>query len=161
MQLLKTWQLACFASLSVAPSTAQAYCPGTDKNFPGYDAHYYSVGKEFARSKYVILGSIYRETWLGENGQPKRLKGPFQFGAKRPWGFDPYAGAYYDVRVQQSFKGTAPAHLRLFSENSTARFWLQPGHHYLLFVSLGNFDPRCAANSPSTTAAIQQRQKLI
>jgi hypothetical protein len=130
-----------FAAASLLASTAHAYCPGTDKDFPGYDPHYYSVAKEFARSRYVIVGSMYRETWLGENGKPKALKGPFQSGAKRPWGFDPYAGAYYDVRVQRSFKGRAPAHLQLFSENSTARFWLKPGSSYLLFVAYGDFNP--------------------
>lgn len=129
------------AALSLTPSVAWSYCPGTDANFPGHDPHYYSVSKEYARSKYVIIATMDRETWLGEDGKPKPLKGPFQFGGKRPWGFDPYMGAYYDVRVLRSFKGAAPRHLRLFSENSTARFWLWHGVHYLLFISDGRFDP--------------------
>src|SRR5438309_1413652 len=109
MQPSRMWRLVACAVFSLIPSTAWAYCPGTDKTFPGYDPHYYSLAKEFGRSKYVIVGSMARETWLGEDGRPKRLKGPFQSGAKRPWGFDPYAGVYYDVRVQRSFKGAAPA----------------------------------------------------
>jgi hypothetical protein len=110
---------------------APAYCP---EDAP------YSVNKEFKTSKYVVLVVAERETWLGENGKPKPLKPPFQSGASRPWGFDPYMGALFDVRVKKSFKGSTPRHLRLFSENSTARFWLQPGRSYLLFVSPAPFD---------------------
>jgi hypothetical protein len=139
--LFRSRQLLFCAALSLVPSTAGAYCPGTDKSFPGYNPHYYSVAKEFERSKYVVVATMDRETWLGEDGKPKPLKGPFQYGAKRPWGFDPYAGAYYDLRVQRSFKGAAPSHLRLFSENSTARFWLTHGVSYLLFLSGARFDP--------------------
>ena len=138
---LRRRQLLFFAALSFVASAVRAYCPGTDKTFPGYNPHYYSVAKEFERSKYVVVATTDRETWLGEDGKPKPLKGPFQFGAKRPWGFDLYAGAYYDVRVQRSLKGAAPTHLRLFSENSTARFWLKHGVSYLLFISGARFDP--------------------
>ena len=141
MSVIRTWQIMSCAALSLVPSATQAYCPGTDEHSPRYDPHYYSVANEFARSKYVVVGSMYRETWLGEDGKPKRLKGPFQSGAKRPWGFDPYAGVYYEVRVQRSLKGAAPRHLRLFSENSTARFWLRRGVGDLLFITFSRFDP--------------------
>jgi hypothetical protein len=141
MQSLPARKLILFAALGLAQSAAaRAFCPGTEKDFPRYDPQDYSVAKEFARSKYVIVATMDRETWLGEDGRPKRLQGPFQNGAKRPWGFDPYAGAYYDVRVRRSFKGFAPSHLRLLSENSTARFWLSHGVSYLLFVSEARFD---------------------
>lgn len=141
MPTARNWRFLLCVAVAIAPSTAAAYCPGTDRNFPAYNPRYYSVAKEFARSRYVILGTMERETWLGEDGRPKPLKGPFQSGEKRPWGFDPYVGAYYDVRVEHSFKGTAPAHLRLFSENSTARFWLRRGPKYLMFITPGSFDP--------------------
>jgi hypothetical protein len=127
-------------ALAALPATAQAYCPGRDPSEPGYDPHYYSVSREFRRSIYVIEGQVARETWVGEDGKPKPLRGPFQNGSKKPWGFDPYMGAYYDVRVVRSFKGKAPRTLRLFSENSTARFWFDVGDRQVLFVSQGDFD---------------------
>jgi hypothetical protein len=134
-------RVAFAAAAAFSASAARSYCPGTDKGFSGYSPNYYSVANEFARSQYVVLASMKREIWLGEDGKPKALKGPFQFGGKRPWGFDPYMGAYYDVRVQRSFKGTAPSHIRLFSENSTARFWLESNRTYLLFITRDEFDP--------------------
>ncbi len=41
----------------------------------------------------------------------------------------------------RSFRGKAPASLRLFSENTTARFWLDVGSKQVLFVSEETFDP--------------------
>jgi hypothetical protein len=165
MHSIRTWVLSAGAALSLLTSAAQAYCPGTDKSFPGYDPRYYSLAKEYARSKYVILASLERETWLGEDGKPKSLKGPFQSNATRPWGFDPYAGAYYDVRVRRSFKGAAPPRLKLFSENSTARFWLRRGSSYLLFVSTGLFDPpmrnQLSVDNCGNSAEVNGNQSLL
>lgn len=126
--------------LLCGPSASWAFCIGWDKSLPNYDPHYYSVSHEFRRSKYVVEVRVLRETWLDEDGKPKALEPPFQNGAKKPWGFDPYLGAYYDVGVLKSFKGEAPATLRLFSENSTARFWFDVGSKHVLFVSEGMFD---------------------
>jgi hypothetical protein len=110
---------------------------------PGYRADYYSVRQEFARAKFVIEATAERETWLGEDGKPKPLQPPFYGGADRPASgiFDPYMGAYFDVRVRRSFKGNPASNLRLFSENSTARFLLTRGQTYLLFVTDEKFDP--------------------
>jgi len=124
------------------PAAAHSYCPGWDKTQPGYDPSYYSVSHEFRRARYVVEAVSLREAWLGEDGKPKPLRPPFQFGYPKPWGFDPYMGAYYDVGVRRSFKGKVPTHLRLFSENSTARFWLKKGVKYVLFVTKEQFDPR-------------------
>ncbi len=89
----------------------------------------------------MIEARVLHEIWLGEDGKPKSLKPPFQFGSPRPWGFDPYIGAYYDVQILKVFKGRPATQLRLFSENSTARFWLTMGTDYLLFISTEPFDP--------------------
>jgi hypothetical protein len=43
--------------------------------------------------------------------------------------------------VLSGLKGNPPKHIRLFSENSTARFWLKTGTKYLLFVTDAKFDP--------------------
>lgn len=122
------------------PAAARAYCLGWDKTLPGHDPRYYTVSHELRRAKYVVEAVVTRETWLGEDGKPKALQPPFQNGGARPWGFDPYLGAYYDVRVSRSFKGPAPATLRLFSENSTARFRFDVGSKHVLFVSEETFD---------------------
>jgi hypothetical protein len=128
------------AAFAAAPGVASAYCTGWDNTLPNYDPHYYSPTHEFRRSKYVIKARVLRETWLGEDGKPKPLRPPFQFGEPRPWGFDPYAGAFYDVRVETAFKGQPRPVLRLFSENSTARFWLKVGSEHVLFVTDEAFD---------------------
>jgi|tagenome__1003787_1003787.scaffolds.fasta_scaffold20967447_3 hypothetical protein len=134
---------AAFCSLTLVWFSADAtasYCVGWDKALPNYDPEYYSVAHEFRRAKYVLQTKVLREIWIGENGKEKPLRPPFQYGSLRPWGFDPYLGAYYDVRVEHSFKGRVPATLHLFSENSTARFWLKVGEAYILFVFDGSFD---------------------
>jgi len=122
-------------ALQAAPGAAQAFCAGTDKDFPGYRPDYYSVSQEFSRAKYVVEVQVERETWLGEDGKPKALQPPFQNNGPRPWGFDAYVGAYYDVAVIRPYKGPPPEHFRLFSENTTARFWLKVGWRYLVFVT--------------------------
>jgi hypothetical protein len=49
-------------------------------------------------------------------------------------------GAVYDVKVLRVIKGKPGPQLSLFSENSTARFWLQVGGEYLLFIVEDTFD---------------------
>jgi len=129
-----------FGVCLLLPTVAAAYCPGSDSTRPAYDPDYYSVPKELARARYVLIGKVVREIWLGEDGKPKRLEPPFQFGEPRPWGFDPYAGAVYEVEIARAFKGHPASRIRLFSENSTARFWLDIGSTYLLFVTEEKFD---------------------
>lgn len=83
--------------LAAHPSQAFAYCIGWDKSLPHYDPHYYSVSHEFRRSRWVFKAKVLKETWVDEDGKEKPLQPPFQNGSPRPWGFDPYAGAYYDL----------------------------------------------------------------
>jgi len=112
---------------------------------PGYDPKYYSVSNEFRRSKYVVTARVLREKWLGYDGKETPLQPPFHSGGARPLGLDPYAGAYYDVKVLRVFKGNPKPELRLFSENSTGRFPLDVGYEYLLFISEDSFDPPIGA----------------
>ena len=130
----------CALALGTVPANARAFCIGGDKTFPSYDPQYYSVDHEFRRATYVIKAKVIRETWLGDDGKEKALQPPFQNGGSRPWGFDPYLGAYYDVQVETPFKGKPPLDLRLFSENSTARFWFDVGSEHVLFVTEETFD---------------------
>jgi hypothetical protein len=133
--------IVAFVAAVSAPTAASAYCAGADKTLPDYRPDYYSVPMEFGRSKFVVEGVVTSETWVGDDGKPKPLVAPFGSGEKRPWGLAaPYMGAWYDVQVIRRFKGRAPTHVRLFSENSTARFWLNKGERYLLFISGDVFD---------------------
>lgn len=141
---------------------AQALCSGTDPQMPWSSPDYYSVAKERVRARYVVIARSVRETWLGEDGRPRPLVPPYQGGAATPNGFDPYAGALYRVNVLRMFKGKPPASLTLFSENSTARFRLEPGKEYLLFITEDPFDPpigrrltidTCGNSAPRANAA--------
>ena len=49
-------------------------------------------------------------------------------------------GAYYDIEVLRAYKGHPARRLKLFSENSTARFWLKVGRKYVFFITQGDFD---------------------
>ena len=88
-----------------------------------------------------MVARVVSETWLGEDGKPKPLRPPFQFDGPRPWGFDPYLGAYYQVRILRALKGSPTPKLKIWSQNSTARFWLKPGEKHVMFVSDETFDP--------------------
>jgi hypothetical protein len=122
--------LAMVGFLVCLPAEAMGYCPGGDTTSPIYAPDYYSVEKEFARSKLVVEAVLERETWLGPHAKPAPLT---------PSG--EYIGTWYDMRVIRSFKGRHSARLRLFSENSTARFEFEKGKPYILFVDRWTFDP--------------------
>ena len=70
---------------------------------------------EYRASDVVVVGTVVRAT-------PVPLSRDFQ------------EGTAYLVRVNESLKGKAPAQLRLFSENSGARFPMRVGTKYLLFI---------------------------
>lgn len=142
MLAIKSRRLGQLAGLWLAtvPVDAFAYCVGWDRTLPNYDPRYYSVAHEFRRSQYVVRAKVIRETWIGEDGKAKALRPPFQNRGPRPWGFDPYVGAFYDLQVKLAYKGKPPAILRVFSENTTARFWLTKGQEVLGFVSPEMFD---------------------
>ncbi len=136
--VLPLWLVVLTAS--GMPSTAVAYCVGYDKSAPNYDPRYYSVGQELRRSQFVVRAKVVSETWIGEDGKEKTLQPPFQNGAKRPWGFDPYMGVFYTLQIESTFKGKPPPQLRVFSENSTARFTLAKGQDILAFIGTEAFD---------------------
>ena len=155
--------------MTLTPTEAHAYCVGDDQTHPAVH-YYYSVPKEFGRAKFVIEGVVTNERWIGDNGKPKRLSPPFSSN-NRPWGLAArYMGAWYDVQVTRTFKGKPPLRLRLFSENSTARFWLNKGQRYLLFVTEEAFDPpighaltadTCGNSAKVNHTLLQQLQALV
>jgi hypothetical protein len=131
---------AAVLSLGTMPSSAFAYCVGWDKTLPNYDPQYYSVSHEVRRSEWVVRAKVLKETWVGEDGKDKALQPPFQNSSPLPLGFDPYAGAFYDLQVERTFKGQPPLTFRVFSENATNRFWLNKGREILAFVSTEVFE---------------------
>ena len=74
-----------------------------------------SVRDEYRGSDVVLVGTVVRATAV-------------------PLSRDFQDGTAYLVRVNETLKGKAPAQLRLFSENSGARFPMRVGTKYLLFV---------------------------
>lgn len=74
-----------------------------------------TVRDEYRASDVVVVGTVVRAT-------PVPLSRDFQ------------EGTAYTVRVNETLKGKAPAQLRLFSENSGARFPMRVGTKYLLFI---------------------------
>jgi hypothetical protein len=74
-----------------------------------------TVRDEYRGSDVVVVGTVVRAT-------PVPLSRDFQ------------EGTAYVVRVNETLKGKAPAQLRLFSENSGARFPMRVGTKYLLFI---------------------------
>ena len=74
-----------------------------------------TVRDEYRGSDVVVVGTVVRAT-------PVPLSRDFQ------------EGTAYLVRINERLKGKAPAQLRLFSENSGARFPMRVGTKYLLFI---------------------------
>jgi hypothetical protein len=93
----------------------------------------YSVKGEFNRSAYVGLVRVTGVTWLDEDRTPTKLRKPLMLGSI-PGGFDPYAGANYQVESIRTFKGNLPATFSIFSENTEARTPLRIGVSYLVFL---------------------------
>lgn len=77
-----------------------------------------TVPAEFKNAAFVITGRVTAERNISEPDDPEG-----------------YAWTVYTVHVLETFKGTPPRTLRLLSENTSARFSMDAGKTYLLFVS--------------------------
>ena len=161
---------AFLLAMTLTPTEADAKCVGDDQTLPA-QPYYYSVPREFGRARFVVEGVVTNETWLGYDGKPKRLSPPFNSRENRPLGLAArYIGAWYDIRVTRTFKGKPPLHLRLFSETSTARFWLNKGKRYLLFVTEDAFAApigraltadTCGNSAKANDALLRKLQALV
>jgi hypothetical protein len=76
-----------------------------------------AVSAEFKAATSVITGRVTAERNISE---PDDSEG--------------YAWTVYTVQVLETFKGTPPRTIQLLSENTSARFWMDAGKTYLLFV---------------------------
>ena len=162
----RSWTLVVLLAMaSIMPRLAEGSCPGLDPFLPGYDPDYYSLSKELARSRNVLVGRVVAETWLGRDGKPKALQPPFQDGRPRPWGFDPYMGAVYEIEVLRVIKGQPGPQVTLFSENSTSRFWLDVGGEYLFFITEDTFDEpigrRLTVDNCGNSASAADAEKVL
>ena len=119
--------LAAVLTLAL-PNAAFAYCRGLDVGQPGYDPNFYSIEQEFGRSKYVAMATVERAAWLNYAGKRQKGEPTDKFGV------------FFTLRIERSFKGHPPTHLEVFSEDSNARFWLEPSKQYLVMLSFAKFD---------------------
>ena len=81
-----------------------------------------TVAAEFHSAALVITGRVTGERNISEADDPEG-----------------YAWTVYTVRVVETFKGTPQRTIRLLSENTSARFSMDTGKTYFLFVSRSPF----------------------
>ena len=109
------WALLLSLWLSIPVA---AHCTCVDLGGPVDVPRHPSIADEYASVPWVL---IVRTTASRDVPSPDDL------------GF--YDWTIYDVEVVRVFKGRPPHHIRLLSENTTARFPMDPGKEYLVFVS--------------------------
>ncbi len=124
--------LACLSTVAATPSAA--FCRGWEPSLPGHGLRYYTPSNEFRRSRYVVTAALVDTMWVGTDRQGRRIEG------KDPKAFDALDGWFYTLRIKRTLKGRPPATIRLFSENTTARFEFAPRRTYLVFVDRQMFD---------------------
>lgn len=113
-------RVACFglalATVAISPAS-QATCW---ESGAGPTAIYRnpSVAAEFKEAPTVITGRVLDERTISTPDDPEG-----------------YEWTIYTVKVLETFKGKRQATIRLSSENTSARFPMDTGKSYLLFVS--------------------------
>ena len=98
-----------------------------------------TVRDEYRASDVVVVGTVVRAT-------PVPLSRDFQ------------EGTAYTVRVSETLKGKAPTQLRLFSENSGARFPMRVGTKYLLFI---DHLERSVIDNCGNSGALARRRQAV
>lgn len=108
------------AALLCAATPAHAHCDIVDHTYPkaGWitgDSRQMTVADEYRASKYVFLGKVISQRQI----------------ELHDGGFD---ATLYRVAVTQSFKGAPTTPLTIYNSNTTARFDMDVGKSYVLFV---------------------------
>ncbi|WP_243050438.1 hypothetical protein [Dyella sp. RRB7] len=106
-----------FLALALAASTAGATCWQPGVGAPAVTRHP-SVAEEYQQAQFVVIGRAVRE------------RNVFSVADT-----DDYDWTVYDVEVMKAFKGNPPHIIHLLSENSSARFPMDTGKSYLLFIT--------------------------
>lgn len=128
--LRRRWALIVGLCLSI-PVASHGTC--VDFTGPVSVPRHPTVAAEFGSSKFVILG---RATHARNISSPDD-----------PAGYD---WTVYEVKVLASYKGHPPRSIKLVSSNTTARFPMDEGKDYLLFID--RFDePEYAGKEPLPT----------
>ena len=105
--------------LAVAATSSAAYASCWESGQgPAAVYRHPSVPVEFKDAAFVVIGRVLGERRISSADDPEG-----------------YAWTIYDVQVLETFKGKPPRALHLLSENTTARFPMDKGETYLLFVS--------------------------
>jgi hypothetical protein len=104
-------------ALTLWAVTAQATCGQAGLGDVALYRHP-SISVEFQEARFVLLGRVTHQRNIASAEDP-----------------DGYDWTIYDVEVLQAFKGGPPRLIQLQSENSSARFPMDQGKTYLLFVT--------------------------
>jgi len=78
---------------------------------------YPSIGREFRSSRAVVIGTVISEREV-PNDATKHIDD----------------GTKYKLKIVKTYRGTLPNTFEVLSENNSARFPMEPGKSYLLFV---------------------------
>ena len=106
-------------TLAVAATSSAAYASCWESGQgPAAVYRHPSVPVEFKDATFVVIARVLGERRISSADDPEG-----------------YAWTIYDVQVLEAFKGKPPRALHLLSENTTARFPMDKGETYLLFVS--------------------------
>lgn len=106
-----------FFTLALATATASASCWQSGIGAQAVARHP-SVAEEYQQAEFVVIGRAMHERNIFSEADA-----------------DDYDWTVYDVEVLQAFKGKPPHTLHLLSENSSARFPMDGGKMYLLFIT--------------------------
>lgn len=109
------WALSVCLLLSVPVA---AHCACLDFSGPVDVPRHPSIAQEYASTPWVFIGRATASRDVPDPDDPEF-----------------YNWTIYDVQVVKVFKGKPPHHIRLLSENTTARFPMDHGKEYLVFVS--------------------------
>lgn len=114
--------------------------PMTDAPAMCLDGRHPGARDEFMSSAAVILGRVSKQSELQED-------------AADPNGV---SAILYRVEVRRRLKGTVPRFIQLRSDNTSARFPMELGEEYLLFLSRDGhtyFVDSCGNSAPAKQAA--------
>lgn len=112
---IRVWPV--FLALILGTSTASATCWQSGSAAQASYRHP-SVTEEYQQAQFVVVGRATHERHVFSETDP-----------------DEFDWTIYDVEVVQTFKGAPPHTIQLLSENSSARFPMDAGKTYLLFIS--------------------------
>ena len=121
----RCWALLAFLWLSI-PLVSHGAC--VDFSGPVDVPRHPNVTAEYASSKFVILGRATRARNVSSPDDPAG-----------------YEWTVYEVKVLTAFKGQPPKSVKLVSPNTTARFPMDEGKDYLLFIEHSS-EPELAGN---------------